>query len=315
MLHPIRAAAILTLVVALPLVAQDGDQLRKCDKPFGALAVSEPQQQYLTIFQRYQLGSPAALLRTMAMNSKCFIVLERGVAMQNVQQERALAGSGAAQQGSNMGGGQMKLADFVMTATIQVASSNSGGVGGAVGGLIGHGAGLLGGGLKFKEAETSLLVSDVRTTVQVAAAQGKAKKTDFGLGAIGVGGGAIGALGGYTNTPEGKVIAASYLDNFNKLVDQMNGDPAMTARADKFKPEALSGDETKAGASYAEGDVLAPKIDNIKLYADAKDGAKEVATLKKTDELVFMGQEKDGYLKVQGSNAEGWVKKTLVTKH
>lgn len=314
MCFSIRAAAILTLVVALPLAAQDGDQLKKCDKPFGALAVSEPQSQYLSIFQRYQLGSPAVLLRTMAMNSKCFVVLERGVGMQNVQQERALAGSGAAQQGQNMGGGQIKLADFVMTATIQVASNNSGGIGGAVGGLVGHGAGLLGGGLKFKEAETSLLVSDVRTTVQVAAAEGKAKKTDFSLGALGIGGGMIGALGGYTNTPEGKVIASSYLDNFNKLVDLMKADPAMIARADKFKPDAL-GEEPKAGASFAEGDVLAPKIDNIKLYAEAKDGAKEVATLKKTDELVFMGQEKDGYLKVQGSNAEGWVKKTLVVKH
>jgi hypothetical protein len=30
--------------------------------------------------------------------------------------------------------------------------------------------------------------------------------------------------------------------------------------------------------------------------------------------MVFMGEEKDGYLKVQGSTAEGWVKKTLVAK-
>jgi hypothetical protein len=29
---------------------------------------------------------------------------------------------------------------------------------------------------------------------------------------------------------------------------------------------------------------------------------------------VFLGQEKDGYVKVQGSSAEGWVKKTLVSK-
>src|SRR5262249_55579479 len=153
-----------TLVIALPLAAQNGgDELKKCDKPFGALAVNEPQSQYLSIFQRYQLGSPAVLLRTMAMNSKCFVVLERGVGLQNVQQERAIAASGQGQGGQNMGGGQMKLADFVMTATIQVAAQNTGGVGGMVGGLVGHGAGLLGGGLKFKEAETSLLVSDVRT--------------------------------------------------------------------------------------------------------------------------------------------------------
>ena len=32
------------------------------------------------------------------------------------------------------------------------------------------------------------------------------------------------------------------------------------------------------------------------------------------DELVFLGEEKNGFVKVQGSSAEGWVKKTLVSK-
>src|SRR6185503_17638651 len=95
------------------------------------------------------------------------------------------------------------------------------GVGGAVGGLVGGRAGAVLGGVKFKEAQTSILVADTRTTVQVAAAGGKAKKTDFRLGALGVGPGVATAFGGYTNTAEGKVIAASYLDNFNNLVDQL----------------------------------------------------------------------------------------------
>jgi hypothetical protein len=308
------AVGVAIITVAAPSRAQSGNELKKCDKPFGVLAVNEPQEQYLAVFERYQLGSPAALLRMMAQSSKCFLVVERGVAMQNVQQERALASSGGAQAGSNMGDGQMKLADFVLTATVQVSNNNSGGIGGGLGGLVGRGAGVVGGALKFKEAETSLLLSDVRTTVQMAAAQGKAKKRDFRLGALGIGGGAVGAIGGYTNTAEGKVIAASYLDNFNQLTDQMRADPSLMARADKFKPDALGGDETKAGATFAEGDVLGAKIDNIKLYAEAKDGAKELATLKKGDDLVFLGQEKEGYLKVQGSSAEGWVKKSLVTK-
>jgi hypothetical protein len=44
------------------------------------------------------------------------------------------------------------------------------------------------------------------------------------------------------------------------------------------------------------------------------DGATAAATLKKTHDLVFLGEEKDGYLKVQGSTAEGWIKKTLVAR-
>jgi hypothetical protein len=50
------------------------------------LAVHEPQQEYMRTFARYSLGSPAALLRMMAQQSKCFVVVERGVAMQNMQQ-------------------------------------------------------------------------------------------------------------------------------------------------------------------------------------------------------------------------------------
>ena len=230
----------LAVTVASPAVAQE-DQLAKCEKPFGILAVNEPQDQYMRVFQRYQLGSPAALLRMMAQNSKCFVVVERGVAMQNIEQERALARSGEMQQDANMGGGQMKAADFVMTAAVQVSDNNAGGMGGAVGGLLGHKAfGALGGGVKFKDAQ-----------------------------------------GGYTSTAEGKVIAASYLDNFNKIVANLKGDADMMARADKFKAVGLSGADVKAGASYAEGDVLTPKIDNVK---------------------------------VQGSTAEGWVKKTLVSR-
>jgi hypothetical protein len=305
-------ATALALAIAAPVSAQEKEELKKCDKPFGALAVNEPQQQYMAIFRRYSLGSPAALLRSFAQHSKCFIVVERGVAMQNIQQERALANAGQAQQGSNMGEGQMKLADFVMTATIQVVDNNAGGIGGVVASRLGGGVGALGGGVKFKEAETSLLVSDVRTTVQVAAAEGKARKTNFSLGALGIGGALVG-VGAYSNTAEGKVIAASYLDNWNKLVDMLKADPAMVARADKFKPEDI-GAERPAGATFAEGDVLGPKIDNVKLLAEPVDGAKEVAVLKKTDDLVFLGTEKDGFVKVQGSAAEGWVKKTLVAK-
>jgi hypothetical protein len=307
-------AAVLIAASASPALAQD--ELAKCDKPFGILAVNEPQQQYMQIFERYKLGSPAALLRTMAQNSKCFVVVERGMGMQNIQQERALAKSGEMQADANMGGGQMKAADFVMTAAVQVSDNNAGGVGGAVGGLIGRKnpvLGAVGGGVKFKDAQTSILVSDARTTVQVAAAEGKARKTNFSLGAIGYKGVGLGA-GGYTNTAEGKVIAASYLDNFNQLIATLKGDADMMARADKFKPTGLSGADLKAGSGFAEGDVLMPKIDNVKVLAEPQDGARTTGTVKKTDELVFLGEEKDGYVKVQGSSAEGWVKKTLVSK-
>jgi hypothetical protein len=165
----------------------------------------------------------------------------------------------------------VKAADFVMTAAVQVSDNNAGGMGGAVGGLLGHKAfAAVGGGVKLKDAQTSILIADARTTVQIAAAEGTARKTNFSLGALGFGGARGAALGGYMSTAEGKVIAASYLDNFNKIVENLKGDADMMARADKFKPAGLSGADVKAGASYAEGDVLTPKIDNVSFWPNPR---------------------------------------------
>lgn len=308
-------SALVLVVGTTTVAAQDKNQLQKCDKPIGTLAVVEPQQQYMAYLQRYQLGSPASLLRMMAQQSNCFVVVERGLAMQNMQQERALARSGEMQQDANMGGGQMKAADFILTPAVTIDNPNAGGFGGVVGGLLGRSRlGAVAGGLKFKEAQTSILVSDARTTVQIAAAEGKAKKTDFSLGAIGYGGGVLAGAGGYTNTAEGKVIAASYLDNYNNIVTSLKGNRELMARAGRFKGAGLSGDETSAGPVFNEGDVLLPKINNVKLLSESRDGARVVTSLAKGSELVFLGQEVSGYLKVQASDGEGWVKKTLVSK-
>ena len=62
----------------------------------------------LIALSRYNLRSPVGLIRMMIQQSNCFIVVERGVGMQNMMQERALAASGGElRQDSNMGGGQM----------------------------------------------------------------------------------------------------------------------------------------------------------------------------------------------------------------
>jgi SH3-like domain-containing protein len=85
------------------------------------------------------------------------------------------------------------------------------------------------------------------------------------------------------------------------------------ARAAKYKAAGLSGADLKV-LSFPDGAVLAPKIDNVALRAAANDAAKLVIMLKKTDELVFLGEEEGTFVKVQGSNGEGWVKKSLVAK-
>ena len=293
-----------------------GDKgLEHCDKPMGALAVVEPQDYVMSSLARYNLQSPTSLIRMMVQQSNCFIVVERGQGMQNVMQERSLAASGELRQGSNMGGGQMVTADFILTPAVVFSEGNAGGIGGAVGGLLSRKNPLLGvvaGGLKFKEAQTSMLVADARSGIQVAAAEGSTKKADMALGGALFGGGGGGAIGGYGNTNEGKIIAAALLDNYNKVVGVVRGDPSLQRDVGTLREEA--GKKTAAGPVYNEGDVVMPKIANVKLLSSPSDGAKALSTLPKGEELVIIGEEKDGYLNVQSGSAAGWVKKVLVVR-
>ncbi len=235
--HPwqsVAVAALLSFAAPLSAYAQDSaPTVEKCDKELGTLAVAEPQQHTMAGLGRYGLGSPSTMLRMLVQESGCFAVVERGIAMQNMQQERALANSGMLQQGSNVGGGQMQGADFVMTPAVQF-SGDTGGVGGSVGSWLGRvgplGAVLGGvvGGVKFGEAETTLLVADVRSGIQVASAEGKATRMNFSVGGWGWGGLGWATGGGYTKTPEGKLIAASLLDNYNKIVKAVKDKPFIT---------------------------------------------------------------------------------------
>lgn len=297
-------ASLALATFASPAFAQEKkDGIEKCAAPLGTISINEPEAHMVRALSGYNLGSPAGVLRILIQESNCFLVVERGSGLTQMRQERELARSGELQQASNVGGGQMVAADFVLTPGVIFSDNNAGGVGGVVGGLAGRRLGLAGGGVKFKEAQTSLLVADVRSGVQVAAASGKAKKTDFGLGALGVLGVGFG-VGGYSSTDEGKILAASFRDNYNTIVQSVRANPQMLARAKA----------PKAGAVFNEGDVLRAKINGVQVVNEPKDGAGIVVTLKRDEEVVFLGQEQNGFLKVLAPSGEGWVRKLVVMK-
>ena len=289
--------------------------LEHCDKPMGTVAVVEPQAHVALALSRYKLGSPSGLIRLMIQQSNCFLVVERGAGMQNLMQERALSQSGQLRQDSNMGGGQMVTADYVLTPSVVFSESNAGGVGGAIGSLFGTGGrviGALAGGLQFKEAQTSMLLADARSSLQVAAAEGSAQKADLRLGGFLAGAGTAGALGGYANTNEGKVIAASFADNYNGIVRSVRGNPSLQRNVSTLADEA--GKVAKAGSVFNEGDVLRPKLANVKLLKKPSDESETVATLGRGEEIIFLGKEQDGFLNVETAKGGGWVKKVLVAR-
>ena len=206
--------------------------LERCDQALGTIGVVEDQNAawYATL-RSYKLGSTVPVLRMMIQQSNCFVVVERGAAMHNMNIERQLQKSGEMREGSNMGGGQMVAADYTMSPSIQF-SQNTGGLGAALGGLS-RSLGVissLAGGIKTNEAATTLIMIDNRSGVQLAAAEGTAKNTDFGLfgSSFGWAGGA--AAGGYSNTPEGKIIIAAFADSYNQLVKAVRNYRAQTVK-------------------------------------------------------------------------------------
>jgi len=118
---------------------------------------------------------------------------------------------------------------------------------------------------------------------------------------------------GVTEAKQGKggsVVKGDY----NKVVGVVRNDPSLRRKVGTLKQEAAAGGAKKAGAVFAEGDVLMPKIANVKLLAEPSDTAKALATLGRADELVVIGADKDGYINVQGATASGWVKIVLMQK-
>lgn len=195
-------------------------QLEHCDRSLGTLTfVEEANQPWLAQFnQEYHFQSTIPLLRLIAQQSNCFVIVERGRAMANMQGERALMASGELRRGSNLGMGQMVAADYTATPSVTISAAGTGGIGAAVGGLLGSVGSLIGGSIRSNEASTMLLLTDNRSGIQLAAAEGSAKNWDVGALAGFFGGSAGGIGGGYARTPQGKVLVAAFMDSYNQLV-------------------------------------------------------------------------------------------------
>jgi len=307
------AATIALCLAAGGVAAAEEAPMERCSKKLGTLAVVEPQSHVLAALRRYSLPAPTSLLRQFVQESGCFDVVERGRAMRNLQQERELSGSGMLQQGSNMGGGQMVTADFVMTPDVIFKDNNAGGagVGAAVGSLfggVGSAIGAIAGGVKFQEAQTSLMVSDTRSGIQVASASGTSKQTDWAFGGL------LGAVGGgaYTSTDEGKVVAAALLDNYNQIVRTVKDRPSLLQSTSEASQRNAS--QSVQAQAFQPGALLRAKLKGAKILQGPQRGATAIASLAKSEEVVYMGEREGKYLLVQSQHGEGWVQEFLLTQ-
>lgn len=141
--------------------------LEHCDESLGTMAMEEDQRApWYAQLRGYQLGSTIPVLRLMIQQTNCFVIVERGGGMNDMMRERELMRGNEGRAGSNMGGGQMVAADYLMRPSIQF----SGNTGGSRGGLAGYLPGALGavaGSVGVNEASTTLLLVDIRSGVQI----------------------------------------------------------------------------------------------------------------------------------------------------
>ena len=213
------------------------DALERCESPLGTVSLIENQQAgwYTILRDQYRLPPTANLLRLLVQQSNCFVVVERGAAGMNAMtRERALMQSGEMRQGSQFGQGQMVASDYGLSPEIVFQNNNAGGASASLGGLVGGRAGgllaAIGGSMNTKEASALLTLIDNRSGVQVAASEGSAAKTDFGAMGQLLGGSGGARMGGYSNTAEGKVIAAAFMDAFNQMVQSLRNYRAQTVK-------------------------------------------------------------------------------------
>ncbi|HZE92587.1 MAG TPA: CsgG/HfaB family protein [Rhizobacter sp.] len=208
----------------------NNSRLERCGESLGTLALFEDTN--ATWFQelrQQKLGSTVPVLRLMVQQSNCFVIVERGRAMDNMARERALVQTGEMREGSNFGKGQMVSADYTLSPEIQF----SGKTGGAAAGLLSGRYALLGavaGNVSRNEASTTLLLIDNRSGVQVSASEGTANNFDFGMFGAAFQGGLAGGGGGYASTPQGKVVVAAFADSYNQMVRALRSYKAQTVK-------------------------------------------------------------------------------------
>ena len=204
--------------------------LERCPAPLGTIAIDDGRRAdwFGPFGSATKVTTIDPLLRLAIQQSNCFVITAIGDQRLEARLSRITdiqRNSGEYRAGSKQQKGQRVAADYFMEPSIIINDSAVGGITGALGGLFGgsrHGgaraAGAVMANTETKQSVVTLSLTDIRSQVQIAAAEGSATATNWGaaLSAFGAGGG--GALGGFSQTPEGKATVVAFVDAYNKMV-------------------------------------------------------------------------------------------------
>ena len=198
--------------------------LERCDQTLGTLAVDDGRSApwYAEFNARTKVTTIEPLLRLAVQQSNCFVITSIGNERTNNRLSAITAQqreSGEFRAGSNQQKGQRVAADYFMEPAVIIDNSTTGKVAGGIASFIGNSAiGGLAGGVTAKESVVTLSLFDIRSSVQISAAEGSSSSKNYG-GVVGLFGGTGAAgLGGLSRTPEGKATVAAFFDAYNGMV-------------------------------------------------------------------------------------------------
>jgi hypothetical protein len=210
--------------------------LERCSTPLGTLAVSDGRYSGAT-----SVTTVDPLIRLAVQQSNCFVLTSIGNIATDSQLDRITdkqRNSGEFRAGSNQQKGQQVAADYFLDPQVIVQNEQTGGTaGGLAGSLAGAALGSLGGALvggvagamETRTSDVALTLTDIRSRVQIAIAQGSSTVNNMSIGGAGgyggwgslLGGGIGGGIGTFTRTPEGVAIAAAFFDAYNSMVQSL----------------------------------------------------------------------------------------------
>ena len=222
--------------------------MESCSKTLGVVRIDEDTGSEWYHYYAGRLGSTAPVISAMVMESNCFIVVERGTGERGISSETSRARGDEARESGTRGKGQQMVADYLLKPEIVMnkkgdSGSSIGGFGRLLPGALGN---VIGGGrvnLTSNEAATVMTLVDIRSTARLVSAQGHSENKDFNFSGLGFGRYGVGGGSAYSNTDEGKMITAAFVDSYNKLVIALK----------RYKAQTVEGGAGEGGLLGVQG--------------------------------------------------------------
>jgi hypothetical protein len=100
--------------------------------------------------------------------------------------------------------------------------------------------------------------------------------------------------------------------NYNRIVQTIRHQPTLVKTSSK-ESRVNAGASTREGVPVAPGASVFARLSTVKVFSEPRAGSKVLGTLKRSEEAIATGEEKDGFVRIDGKNVSGgWVQRTPV---